>query len=89
MKYCSVAVTYIYSCDKTNTHEVFFQPGQELFPKDEAGNVIYADINPVDTWKVRIVSFFITAHKVALRSCVQSCQYVCSQARGSLCDHCP
>ena len=36
----------------TLTVYCYFQPGKELFPKDDAGNVIYADINPIDTWKV-------------------------------------
>ena len=51
-----------YSCNKPNTHEVIFQPGQELFPKDDAGNVIYADINSVDTWKVCIVICFYLSY---------------------------
>ena len=56
---CSRCYCDTYSYNRTNIHMVLFQPGQELFPKDEAGNVIYADINPVDTWKVRIAIFFI------------------------------
>ena len=50
-----------YSCYKLILTRYFFQPGQELFPKDEAGNVIYADINPVDTWKVCIVIFIMNS----------------------------
>lgn len=34
--------------------DLVFQPGKEVFPRNENGDIMYVDIDPMETWKVTI-----------------------------------